>query len=41
MKRKDPNEQAAELVAAVTGTKKPKGTDLVRDLKRKKLSRDR
>lgn len=36
MKRKDDNEQIADLVSAVTGTKKPRGEDLLgnSDLKR-------
>jgi hypothetical protein len=40
MKRKDANQKAVDLVAAVTGTKKPRGESLVRDPKLKKLFKE-
>jgi len=37
MKRKDPNQQAVELVRAVTGTKKRKGDELLASPKLRKM----
>jgi hypothetical protein len=40
MKRKDPNQEPVDLVAAVTGQRKAKGAALVRVPKLKKLFKD-